>query len=500
METRKKYILAIDQSTSATKVMLFNKKAELIHRSSLPHRQYYPQNGFVEHDGLEIYDNTVKGMGQVVSETGIQVSNIASLAITNQRETAIIWDKNTNEPVCKAAVWQCQRGAKFCNDLKGKDWTQKIKEKTGLLIDPYFSASKLQWMMTNIEGLKQKAENKEILLGTMDSWLLWKLTGGKVHATDYSNACRTMLFNIHKLEWDMELVELCELKISMFPEVKYSDEIFGYTNPELLDGTSLPISGLIGDSHGALFGQQCYSPGIAKVTYGTGSSVMMNIGNLPVDPPEGLVTSIGFSKGKKIDYVFEGNIHFTGDTINWLVNDLQLINNASETEAIACAVDDTDGVYLVPAFVGLGAPYWDNDARAAIIGLSRDSLKAHVVRAALESIAYQVKDLVDLMGSSDMVQLTDLRVDGGPTRNDFLMQFQADMIKSKVNRANIEEISALGAAFLAGLAVGFWKDLQEIASLRKANRIFIPQMSDEKRDELYKGWKFAVARTRLKIQ
>lgn len=498
MEKKKKYILAIDQSTSATKVMLFNKMAELIRKISLPHKQYYPQKDFVEHDGMEIFNNTVKGMDELVADAGIQVTDIASVAITNQRETSIIWDKNTGEPVCPVAVWQCQRGVKFCNELRENGWSEKITSKTGLLIDPYFSASKLHWMMTNIDGLKEKANSGEILMGTMDSWLLWKLSGGKVHATDFSNACRTMLFNIHTLEWDNELLEICELKEQMLPEVKYSDEIFGYTDPVIVLGQSLPISGLIGDSHGALFGHHGFTPGIGKATYGTGSSVMMNIGMQPIKPPEGLVTSIGFGRDKKIDYVFEGNIHSTGDTINWLVNELQLISNASETEDIASSVEGTYGVYLVPAFVGLGAPFWDNNARAAITGMSRNSSKAHIVRAALESIAYQVKDLVDLMGSSGEVKLKHLSVDGGPTRNNFLMQFQADMIKGSVNRSNIEEISALGTAFLAGLAVGFWQDIQEIESLGKPDRTFIPQISDEKRDELYEGWNLAVARTRLK--
>ncbi len=498
MSRVKKYIIAIDQSTSASKVILFNKNAELVHRVSIPHEQIYPVAGFVEHNASEIFDNVKRGLVQLVKETGIKTDGIAGIAITNQRETSLIWDRKSGEPVANSAVWQCQRGADFCNELKEQGWSEKVTSKTGLLIDPYFSASKLRWMMVNIEGLKERAKNGDLLLGTMDSWLLWKLTSGKVHATDYSNACRTMLFNIHTLEWDKELINVFELEESMFPELKYSDEIFGYSDKNIVFGESLPISGLIGDSHGALFGQNCFSPGIGKATYGTGSSVMMNIGNQPIEPPKGLVTSIGFSRDKKIDYVFEGNIHCTGDTINWLQNEMELINDASETEEIATSVKSTNGVYMVPAFVGLGAPYWDNEARAGIVGMSRNSKKAHIVRAALESIAYQVKDLVDLMDSNGEVQLIDLRVDGGPTRNNFLMQFQADILNGKVNRSNIEEVSALGAAFLAGLAIGFWKNLEEIESLRKVDRTFIPSMPDEINALLYNGWKLAVAKVRFK--
>jgi glycerol kinase len=318
MSKEKKYILTIDQSTSATKVMLFNRQAELMHRVGLPHKQYYPQPGFVEHDAMEILNNTLEGLKNVVREAKADVSDIAGIAITNQRETAMIWDKTTGKPIANAVVWQCQRGAEFCNILKENGYEKTIMEKTGLIIDPYFSASKLHWLMKNIAGLPEKAAKGELLLGTMDSWLLYKLTAGKVHATDYSNACRTMLFNIHSLEWDMELIQLFGLNKSMFPEVKFSDEIFGYSDPAIIFGEPLPVSGLIGDSHGALFGQQCFEPGTGKATYGTGSSVMINIGNKPLTPPKGLVTSIGFALNKKIDYVFEGNIHCTGDTINWL--------------------------------------------------------------------------------------------------------------------------------------------------------------------------------------
>ena len=498
MSNDKKYILAIDQSTSATKVMLFNRLTELMHRVSLPHQQHYPQPGFVQHDAEEIWDNTLTALERVVWEAEIKITDIAGIAITNQRETTMIWDKTTGKPVANAVVWQCQRGAEYCNILKENGYGSLIMEKTGLIIDPYFSASKLRWLMKNIAGLPEKAAKGELMLGTMDSWLLYKLTGGKIHATDFSNACRTMLFNIHTLKWDQELIDLFDLSGLMFPEVKYSDEIFGYTDSKIVFDEPLPIAGLIGDSHGAFFGQQCFEPGTGKATYGTGSSVMMNIGNEPLLPPEGLVTSIGFARNSKIDYVFEGNIHCTGDTINWLKNELQLINDASETEKLATSVNENNGVYLVPAFVGLGAPYWDNEARAAIVGMGRNATKAHVVRAALESIAYQVKDLVSLMKRKGGIPLKELRVDGGPTRNDFLMQFQADMLQSKVERSAIEEISALGAALMAGLAFGFWKDLDELKALRKSDKLFQPEMEESKINTHYAGWKLAVQRSRLK--
>lgn len=492
-----KYILTIDQSTSTTKAILFNHTGNLVDRITIAHRQLYPSSGFVEHDPLEIFINTLKGIEQIISKNKIDHRELAGIAITNQRETAMIWDKNTGVPVANAAVWQCLRGADFCNKLKSEGFSERIAQKTGLIIDPYFSASKLKWIMDNTPGLKAKALNGELLFGTMDSWILWKLTNGKVHATDYSNACRTMLFNIHNLEWDKELIELFGLHESMFPAVKFSNEVFGYTDPSVVFGLKLPIAGLIGDSHAALFGQNCFEQGMAKATYGTGSSIMMNIGKKVRVAPKGLVTSIGYGLNGEIDYVFEGNIHCTGDTINWLINELQLINNASETEEIANSVNCTNGVYLVPAFVGLGAPYWDNSARASLTGMNRDSNKAHIVRAALESISYQVKDLIDLMIKENEIELKELRVDGGPTRNNFLMQFQSNILEQEVVRSTIEEVSALGATFMAGLATGFWENLEEIKSLYRSDKTFTPEMKSEEIENLYNGWQKAVERTRL---
>jgi glycerol kinase len=464
---------------------------------SLAHQQYYPADGFVEHDPEEIFENTVKGMAEILQLKGLKASDLAVVSITNQRETSLIWDKTTGKPIANAAVWQCQRGKEFCNSLNEKRVGPQIRQKTGLIVDPYFSASKLRWIINNVDGAKEKAQNGDLLLGTMDCWLLWKLTNGKVHATDFSNACRTMLFNINTLKWDDELIELFDLYPSMFPEVKYSDQIFGYTEPSVVFDQLVAIAGLLGDSHAALFGQNCFEPGMAKATYGTGSSIMMNIGTQPLSSPEGLVTSIGYGRAGVIDYVFEGNIHCTGDTINWLVNDAELISSSSESEQLALSVPDNNQVYFVPSFVGLGAPYWDNQARACISGMARNTKKAHIVRAALESIAYQVKDLIDLMVENASIPFREMRVDGGPTRNNFLMQFQSDMLRKEVVRSNIEEISALGSAFMAGLAVGFWKDLEEIKALRKVDKTFNPSMDSEEIEKLYSGWKVAVKRSRL---
>ena len=489
-------ILSIDQSTSATKVMVFDMNAHLISRISLPHQQFYPQQGFVEHDPEEIFNNTLIGIKEVLRMT--EVNSVVCLSITNQRETSLIWDRRTSKPIANAAVWQCQRGASACDDLKKQGLGEMIRSKTGLIIDSYFSASKLQWIINNTPGAKEKAKNGDLLLGTMDSWLLWKLTGGKIHATDYSNACRTMLFNINSLQWDEELIKLFNLYPSMFPEVKYSDVIFGDTDMTFGLNSPLRIAGLTGDSHGALFGQHCFSAGMTKATYGTGSSIMMNIGKIPKEAPAGLVTSIGFGYNKSIDYVFEGNIHCTGDTINWLVNELKLISSPQDAEAIAHSVDSNCGVYLVPAFVGLGAPYWDHQARASITGMNRNTTRAHIVRAALESIAYQVKDLIDLMIGQAGIELKELRVDGGPTRNDFLMQFQADILQKTVVRSGIEEISALGSAFLAGLATGFWKDINEIEKLRIVDKAFLNRMAAGEINTLYSGWQRAVGRTRYR--
>lgn len=497
MTSSPNYILAIDQSTSGTKAILFNRRGKLVNRKTIAHQQFYPQAGFVEHNPLEIFENTCNAVSQLLADQQLTENEIAGIAITNQRETALIWNKTTGLPVANAAVWQCQRGAQLCADLKSKGYEDLIRSKTGLLIDPYFSASKLSWIMQHTPGLKAQAERGELLLGTMDCWLLWKLSGGKVHATDHSNACRTMLFNIHTLDWDEELIALFGLNRNMFPKICFSDEIAGYNEAGVLFKTPKPIAGLIGDSHGALFGQTCFKPGMAKATYGTGSSIMMNIGTQPLNAPPGLVTSVGYGSGKQIFYVFEGNIHCTGDTLNWLKNDVGLIEHASETEALANSVADNNGVYFVPAFVGLGAPYWDNQARACLSGMGRNTTKAHIVRAALESIAFQVNDLISLMEENGGIPLKELRVDGGPTRNCFLMQFQSDLLQQDVSPSEIEEASALGSAYMAGLAFGFWKNPEELVQLRVIGKSFQAKQNKTEVDELVSGWKKAVARARL---
>ncbi|MFC1569433.1 glycerol kinase GlpK [bacterium] len=493
-----KLILAIDQSTSGTKAIIFDSQGKVVHRCTEDHEQYYPQPDWVEHDPEEIYEKTKLAIQKVLSESKTDLSNIAAVAITNQRETVAVWDKKTGKPVYNAIVWQCQRGAEACKAFQEQGYGEMVEAKTGLLIDPYFSATGLKWIVDNVDGVKERAESGELAFGTMDSWVIYKLTGGKVHATDHSNACRTMLYNIYDLKWDKELLDLMGLHESMAPEVMYSDAIFGHTSVGDIFDREIPITGVMGDSHAALFGQNCYKQGMAKATYGTGSSIMMNIGKKPMKSPEGLVTSIGWGCKNEIDYVFEGNIHCTGDTLKWMVNDLELIPDSKISEEIATSVDNNNGVYFIPAFVGLGAPYWDNDARACISGMARSTKKAHVVRAALEAIAYQIKDLIDLMAKGSGVGLKELRVDGGPTRNNFLMQFQTDMLNSTVVRTDVEEVSALGSALMAGLTVGIWKDLDELSSLRKVDKTFGPSMDAGKRDQLYKGWQEAVQKVLTK--
>jgi glycerol kinase len=491
-------ILAIDQSTSGTKAILFDPRGRVVHRCTETHEQFYPQPDWVEHDPEEIWEKTRCAIRNVLSGSNVRPSDIAAVAITNQRETVVAWEKATGKPVYNAVVWQCQRGAEACRVLRERGFGDVVKEKTGLLVDPYFSATGLKWIVENIHGAREKAAAGELAFGTMDTWIIYKLTGGRVHATDYSNASRTMLFNIHDLKWDAELLELMGLNETMAPELKPSDAMFGYTAIGDLFDLEIPITGVMGDSHAALFGQCCYKQGMAKATYGTGSSIMMNIGNQPLRSPAGLVTSVAWGCGGKVDYVFEGNIHCTGDTINWLVRDLELISSAKESESLALSVDDNNGVYMVPAFVGLGAPYWDNGARASISGMPRSTRKAHVVRAALEAIAYQVKDLIDLMTTGSGISLAELRVDGGPTRNGFLMQFQADMLTSRIVRTDVEEVSALGATLMAGLTVGMWKDADELSSLRKVDKVFTPSMDAQKRDRYFRGWRHAVEKVLTK--
>ncbi len=488
----KQYIIAIDQSTSATKAILFDAACRVINRINIEHKQYYPQAGWVEHDAEEIYANTVEAVRRLMAETAVEQGASFSLAITNQRETAVVWSVKTGKPIAKAVVWQCQRGAEICRSLKEAGYEPTFLAKSGLLLDPYFSASGVKWLLDHVEGAREAAERGELRMGTIDAWLIWKLTGGAVHATDYTNASRTLLFNIHTLDWDDELLTLFTIPRSMMPEAKPCDAIYGRTTIEGLFPEEIEIAGVLGDSHGALAGQMCFEAGMGKATYGTGSSVMVNIGTEAVAAPQGLVTSVGFAAKDKVFYAFEGNIHCTGATLRWLTDQLQLINSPAETEALATSVADNGGVYLVPAFAGLGAPWWNSDAKAVITGMTLGSTKAHVVRAALEAIPYQIKDLVDLMTGRAGIALKELRVDGGPTKNRFLMQFQADMLNATINRSDIEEASAMGAVVMNGLARGLWASLDEVAALRTSDNRITPTMAVDERERLYAGWIEAV--------
>ena len=482
-----KYIIAIDQSTSATKAVLFNEQCQLICRKNVPHKQYYPQPGWVEHDAEEIYRNTVEAIREVVNASRDDDATY-TLAITNQRETVVVWNRFTGRPICHAVVWQCQRGAAICDDLRQRGYTEFIQERSGLLIDPYFAASGAKWILDNVDGARQAAERGELLMGTIDTWLIWKLTGGKVHATDYTNASRTLLFNIHTLDWDEELLSLFTIPRNMMAEPKPCDSLFGETTVEGIFANPVAIAGVLGDSHGALAGQMCFEPGMGKATYGTGSSVMVNIGEDAIKAPEGLVTSVGFAAQGKVFYAFEGNIHCTGATIKWMADNLKLIESPAVIEELALSVPDNGGVYLVPAFAGLGAPWWNPHAKAMICGMTLGTERGHVCRAALEAIAYQIKDLIDLMTHHAGITLKELRVDGGPTKNKLLMQFQADMLGACINRSDVEEASAMGAVVMNGLARGVWKTLDEVAALRTTDNRILPGMKAEERDRLYAGW------------
>ena len=487
-----KYIISIDQSTSATKAVLFNEQCFLVNRVNVEHKQYYPKAGWVEHDAEDIYRNTVEAIRRIVALSKDEDEVSYSLSITNQRETVVVWNRMTGKPVCHAVVWQCQRGADICKELKDKGYSDLIQEKSGLLIDPYFSASGVKWILDNVEDAREQADKGELLMGTIDSWLIWKLTGGKVHATDYTNASRTLLFNIHTLDWDEELLKLFTVPRSMMPRPLPCDSIFGETTVEGIFPEGIQIAGVLGDSHGALAGQMCFEPGMGKATYGTGSSVMVNIGEEVVKAPQGLVTSVGFAACGKVFYAFEGNIHCTGATIKWLVEKLRLIESPAAIEQLALSVPDNGGVYLVPAFAGLGAPWWNPRAKAILCGMTLGTETGHVCRATLEAIAYQIKDLIDLMTGHANVLLKELRVDGGPTKNKLLMQFQADMLDACINRSDVEEASAMGAMLMNGLARGVWKDLGEVARLRTTDNRITPVMGEAERAQLYKGWVEAV--------
>lgn len=488
----KNYIIAIDQSTSATKAMLFNEQCEMLRRVNKAHQQYYPKAGWVEHDAEEIYNNTLWVVKELLKDENLQENNY-SLAITNQRETVVVWDKTTGKPVYNAVVWQCMRGAEICNQLKEAGYGKMVQEKSGLLIDPYFSASGAKWILDHVAGAREKAEKGDLLMGTIDAWLIWKLTDGRVHATDCTNASRTMLMNIHTLEWDDDLLKLFTIPRTMMPEIRACDSTFGETTFEGLFKEPILIAGVLGDSHGALAGQMCFEEGLGKATYGTGSSVMVNIGEQFAAAPQGLVTSIGFSALGKTFYAFEGNIHSTGATLKWLEQQLKMIESPNEVEAAANEVKDNGGVYFVPAFAGLGAPWWNDQVKAAVFGMTLATTRSHFLRAALESIAYQVNDLVKAMTQQADIALKEIRVDGGPTKNQTLMQFQADCLRVPINCSDVEEASAMGAVVMNGLSRSVWSSFDEVSQLRKSRWTRQPNPDNEQEmEQLIAGWHQAV--------
>ncbi len=497
-----KFVMALDQGTTSSRAIIFNKAGEIVSKSQNEFTQYYPQNGWVEHDPNEILFSVIQAMIGCMRPAGtdntVSPKQIAGIGITNQRETTIVWDKDTGKPIYNAIVWQCRRTAEYCEELKKDGLSDYIKSTTGLLIDAYFSATKIKWILDNVQGAREKAEAGQLLFGTIDTWIIWNLTGGKSHVTDYSNACRTMLFDIDKLCWDEELCEKLEIPMCMLPEVKPSSCVYGYLDKisgvEELAGC--PIAGAIGDQPGALFGQGCFEKGQAKNTYGTGCFLLMNTGEERIESRSNLLSGIAWGLDGKVIYDLEGSAFNAGSVIKWLRDELELIDNARECDELAEEVPDTNGLYLVPAFTGLGAPYWDMYARGIMVGITRSINKRHVCRAVLESITYQMTDLLEAMMSDSEIMLKDLRVDGGASVSDIMMQMQADMTGCNVNRPVNREATALGAAYLAGLATGVWKDTAEIEENRKVDKIFVPSMPSDIRNKKYSDWKRAVERSR----
>ncbi len=486
-----KYIMALDGGTTSSRCILFNKKGQVCSMAQKEFTQYFPKSGWVEHNATEIWISQYSVAAEALGKVGASAEDIAAIGITNQRETTILWDKKSGEPIYNAIVWQDRRTAKYCDSLKEKGLTESFREKTGLIIDPYFSATKIRWILENVEGARERAEKGELLFGTVESWLIWKLTEGAVHVTDYSNASRTMLFNIKELKWDREILEELEIPESILPQVKPSSCIYGYTSPSLFGGR-IAISGAAGDQQSALFGQTCFSPGEVKNTYGTGCFLLMNTGEKPVFSKNGLVTTIAWGINGKVEYALEGSVFVAGSAIQWLRDELRLLDSAKDSEYFAGKVKDTAGCYVVPAFTGLGAPYWDPYARGAIVGLSRGVNKYHIIRATLESLAYQSYDLIKAMEADAQIPLETLKVDGGASSNNMLLQFQADLIGETVKRPNCVETTAMGAAYLAGLAVGYWKSKEEILKNWKIDRVFEPQMEEKKRREKIEKWHRAV--------
>lgn len=492
----KKYILSLDQGTTSSRAILFDASGEIFKSAQKEFTQIYPKSGWVEHDPMEIWGSQSGVAREVIETAGIKTDEIAAIGITNQRETTVIWDRVTGKPIYNAIVWQCRRTASICDDLIEKGYSDYIKEATGLVVDAYFSATKIKWLLDHVEGAREKAISGQLLFGTIDTWLIWNLTRGKVHVTDYSNASRTMLFNIDTLTWDDKILEWLDIPKAMLPEVRASSEIYGETDPQTFGSAKIPISGCAGDQQAALFGQTCFLPGSAKNTYGTGCFMLMNTGEKRVPSNKGLLTTIAWGLDGKVEYALEGSIFIAGAAIQWLRDELMLIGKAEDSEYFASKVEDTGGVYFVPAFAGLGAPYWDMYARGAIVGMTRGTNKNHIIRATLESLAYQTRDVLEAMQEDSGLKLRRLKVDGGATVNNFLMQFQSDILGTEVVRPKVTETTALGAAFLAGLAVGFWDNKETLKAQFAIERTFEPSYREDERNKKYRGWQKAVLRSK----
>jgi glycerol kinase len=488
-----KYIMALDQGTTSSRTILFNHKGEIVSVAQKEFTQIYPKAGWVEHDATEIWASQIDTAQEAIAQAGATADDIAAIGITNQRETTVVWNKNTGKPVYNAIVWQCRRTAGFCSELVADDWSDKVRNKTGLVVDAYFSGTKVRWILENVPGAREQAEAGELLFGNIDTWLIWNLTKGKVHVTDYSNASRTMLYNIFELKWDDEILARFNVPKAMLPDVKPSSAVYGESDASIF-GAAIKIAGDAGDQQAALFGQTCFQPGMAKNTYGTGCFMLMNTGEKPVMSNNGLLTTIAWGADGKVEYALEGSIFIAGAAIQWLRDEVKLIDSAPESEEWAKQVEDSNGVYVVPAFVGLGAPHWDGYARGTIVGLTRGANKAHIIRATLEAIAYQTNDVLSAMAEDSGINLAALKVDGGACANNFLMQFQADIINAPVQRPVCIETTALGAAYLAGLAVGYWANKDEVVANWAISQTFEPSFDAAKRDELTKGWNKAVDR------
>jgi glycerol kinase len=494
-----KYILSIDQGTTSSRAIIFDHDGNVVSLAQQEFMQYYPKPGWVEHDPNEIWATTMGVIADAMARRNIKRSQISAIGITNQRETTVIWDAETGKPVHNAIVWQDRRTSKICDNLKEKGLEETIKHKTGLMVDAYFSGTKIKWILDNVEGAREKAEAGKLRFGTIDTWLIWKLTNGKVHVTDYTNASRTMIYNIFDLKWDEDLLKELNIPFSLLPEVKPSSQIYGNTDVDVF-GAEVPIAGIAGDQQAATFGQACYEKGMVKNTYGTGCFMLMNTGEEPIESKHGLLTTIAYGINGKVNYALEGSIFVTGAAVQWLRDELKIVDSAADTEYYATKVNDNGGVYFVPAFAGLGAPYWDMYARGTIVGLTRGSSKAHIIRATLESIAYQTRDVLEAMEADSGIKLKTLRVDGGAALNNFLLQFQSDILGVEVERPVVNETTALGAGYLAGLAVGFWNGQEELLRKWKRDTLFTPEMNEDERERLYSDWKRAVEKARNWIQ